>query len=317
MVVAAVGLVVGRVCDRNLPNLRATQVLCGSDSLPEWSKGVDSSSTSESCVGSNPTAVIRFDCQERLSVREALAEPTRSFSVWARIVHGAHRQAAGFFVTSAASSNAPVVFTGSRQQVDRQVKLCLSLRQSHAPPMRQPQPRQTPTRRANTIHHSSHPTRASPPSHPPRPGPCLPAAGQRPLPPLAHSAPSAYPPPPHPPSLVSRIVPQPLFDQRDELVQLSCLSCLPGERPPHLHFLAPKKTRSGSPPVVPCAYRRVATLHGGAPSNIGGAATEQVLCSCRCARAWSGPCGAFPKGASAAPSYQEHPPWGSNPRPQG
>ena len=28
------------------------------DSLPEWSKGVDSSSTSESCVGSNPTAVI-------------------------------------------------------------------------------------------------------------------------------------------------------------------------------------------------------------------------------------------------------------------
>ena len=27
------------------------------DSLPEWSKGVDSSSTSESCVGSNPTAV--------------------------------------------------------------------------------------------------------------------------------------------------------------------------------------------------------------------------------------------------------------------
>ena len=29
-----------------------------SDSLPEWSKGVDSSSTSASCVGSNPTAVI-------------------------------------------------------------------------------------------------------------------------------------------------------------------------------------------------------------------------------------------------------------------
>jgi hypothetical protein len=27
-------------------------------SLPEWSKGVDSSSTSESCVGSNPAAVI-------------------------------------------------------------------------------------------------------------------------------------------------------------------------------------------------------------------------------------------------------------------
>ena len=29
-----------------------------SDSLPEWSKGVDSSSTSVNCVGSNPTAVI-------------------------------------------------------------------------------------------------------------------------------------------------------------------------------------------------------------------------------------------------------------------
>ena len=28
------------------------------DSLPEWSKGVDSSSTSASCVGSNPTAVM-------------------------------------------------------------------------------------------------------------------------------------------------------------------------------------------------------------------------------------------------------------------
>ena len=28
------------------------------DSLPEWSKGVDSSSTSASCVGSYPTAVI-------------------------------------------------------------------------------------------------------------------------------------------------------------------------------------------------------------------------------------------------------------------
>ena len=29
-----------------------------SDSLPQWSKGVDSSSTSVNCVGSNPTAVI-------------------------------------------------------------------------------------------------------------------------------------------------------------------------------------------------------------------------------------------------------------------
>ena len=32
--------------------------ICARDSLPEWSKGVDSSSTSASCVGSNPTAVI-------------------------------------------------------------------------------------------------------------------------------------------------------------------------------------------------------------------------------------------------------------------
>ena len=32
--------------------------LLSKDSLPEWSKGVDSSSTSASCVGSNPTAVI-------------------------------------------------------------------------------------------------------------------------------------------------------------------------------------------------------------------------------------------------------------------
>ena len=39
----------------------AQQVLRRSkDSLPEWSKGVDSSSTSASCVGSNPTAVIFF-----------------------------------------------------------------------------------------------------------------------------------------------------------------------------------------------------------------------------------------------------------------
>jgi hypothetical protein len=35
--------------------------LCGTarmDTLPEWSKGVDSRSTSASCVGSNPTGVI-------------------------------------------------------------------------------------------------------------------------------------------------------------------------------------------------------------------------------------------------------------------
>ena len=33
------------------------EATCNQDSLPEWSKGVDSSSTSASCVGSNPTAV--------------------------------------------------------------------------------------------------------------------------------------------------------------------------------------------------------------------------------------------------------------------
>ena len=32
------------------------------DTLPEWSKGVDSSSTSASCVGSNPTGVISQPC---------------------------------------------------------------------------------------------------------------------------------------------------------------------------------------------------------------------------------------------------------------
>ena len=36
------------------------------DTLPEWSKGVDSSSTSASCVGSNPTGVI-FDAVGDLS----------------------------------------------------------------------------------------------------------------------------------------------------------------------------------------------------------------------------------------------------------
>ena len=43
----------GRCCTLSLPYAAHTI-----DSLPEWSKGVDSSSTSASCVGSNPTAVI-------------------------------------------------------------------------------------------------------------------------------------------------------------------------------------------------------------------------------------------------------------------
>jgi hypothetical protein len=42
-------------------------------SLPEWSKGVDSSSTSVSCVGSNPTAVISLQAvfAERKFCKEA------------------------------------------------------------------------------------------------------------------------------------------------------------------------------------------------------------------------------------------------------
>ena len=43
------------------------------DTLPEWSKGVDSSSTSASCVGSNPTGVIEADRPQRSILR---AKPT-------------------------------------------------------------------------------------------------------------------------------------------------------------------------------------------------------------------------------------------------
>ena len=39
-------------------SLEASFMACLQDTLPEWSKGVDSSSTSASCVGSNPTGVI-------------------------------------------------------------------------------------------------------------------------------------------------------------------------------------------------------------------------------------------------------------------
>ena len=42
-----------------------------SDTLPEWSKGVDSSSTSASCVGSNPTGV---SLQRAYGVRPRLGE---------------------------------------------------------------------------------------------------------------------------------------------------------------------------------------------------------------------------------------------------
>ena len=42
----------------------------GRDTLPEWSKGVDSSSTSASCVGSNPTGVILpHQCARKLFAR--------------------------------------------------------------------------------------------------------------------------------------------------------------------------------------------------------------------------------------------------------
>ena len=38
------------------------------DTLPEWSKGVDSSSTSASCVGSNPTGVTTFYCVRMITI---------------------------------------------------------------------------------------------------------------------------------------------------------------------------------------------------------------------------------------------------------
>ena len=55
------------------------------DTLPEWSKGVDSSSTSASCVGSNPTGVIirfsnfRLDamCQMANDLAQAFASTGR------------------------------------------------------------------------------------------------------------------------------------------------------------------------------------------------------------------------------------------------
>ena len=46
------------------------------DTLPEWSKGVDSSSTSASCVGSNPTGVIfRFSSSTSLVCCTPLLPP--------------------------------------------------------------------------------------------------------------------------------------------------------------------------------------------------------------------------------------------------
>ena len=55
--------------------------LLAQDSLPEWSKGVDSSSTSASCVGSNPTGVMSIGTVLRLSLRGAAATFWESTSV--------------------------------------------------------------------------------------------------------------------------------------------------------------------------------------------------------------------------------------------
>ena len=45
------------------------------DTLPEWSKGVDSSSTSASCVGSNPTGVILLWCGALPMARMSATDP--------------------------------------------------------------------------------------------------------------------------------------------------------------------------------------------------------------------------------------------------
>ena len=48
------------------------------DSLPEWSKGVDSSSTSASSVGSNPTGVIILSSGFR---KDSMRQATRDLTV--------------------------------------------------------------------------------------------------------------------------------------------------------------------------------------------------------------------------------------------
>ena len=50
------------------------------DSLPEWSKGVDSSSTSASCVGSNPTAVT-FRCRSLAKLQTTYSVTLTTFSM--------------------------------------------------------------------------------------------------------------------------------------------------------------------------------------------------------------------------------------------
>ena len=48
-----------RVCREKVEmmSIQMPKIKNSVDTLPEWSKGVDSSSTSASCVGSNPTGV--------------------------------------------------------------------------------------------------------------------------------------------------------------------------------------------------------------------------------------------------------------------
>ena len=56
----------GSQCLRGNGEVQCQELLSSTqDSLPEWSKGVDSNSTSASCVGSNPTAV-RHSCGKAL-----------------------------------------------------------------------------------------------------------------------------------------------------------------------------------------------------------------------------------------------------------
>ena len=54
------------------------------DSLPEWSKGVDSSSTRAICVGSNPTAVTHPQSRTRGLRRPKLLLVNARVACWVR-----------------------------------------------------------------------------------------------------------------------------------------------------------------------------------------------------------------------------------------
>ena len=61
------------------------------DTLPEWSKGVDSSSTSASCVGSNPTGVTFVHIRSRVPVNESEAlSPWWAAAAGANVDYGAY-----------------------------------------------------------------------------------------------------------------------------------------------------------------------------------------------------------------------------------